>query len=160
MTTIVCSSALGCMAADKRVTNPGAYYPADKIFRIGHSLFGTAGDGFMSLVMIEWLKTAQRNRHMLYRNWNENTDKDDVWILELNPSGIYLWNGWGVPEKIHLKRYSIGSGQLAALKALDMGATPEDAVKGASEYDEASGCGVQVEWLLPDELQPKKKRKR
>ena len=149
------------MAADRRVTNPGAYYPADKIFRIGHSLFGTAGDGFMSLVMIEWLKSNQRtSRHALYRNWNENTDKDEVWLLELNPHGIFLWNGWGVPEKIHLKRYAIGSGQMSALRAVDMGASLEDAVKGSGEYDEASGCGVQVEYLLPPELQPKKKRKR
>jgi len=158
MTTIVAN--LECMAADRRVTNPGAYYPADKIFRIGHSLFGTSGDGFMSLVMIEWLKTVQRNRAALYRNWNENTDKDAIWILELNPSGLYLWNGWGVPEKILLPRYAVGSGQLAALKGIDKGETPEEAVKGAMNYDESTGEEVQVEYLLPSELLPSRKRKR
>jgi ATP-dependent protease HslVU (ClpYQ) peptidase subunit len=147
---------MGCMAADTRVSTGGAHYHANKIFRVGSSLFGTAGDGDMGLVMIDWLKST-RNRQNLYRQWSDY-ERSEVWLIELNPGGICLWTGWGVQERINDQRYAIGSGQLAALAALDEGKTPEDAVKGAARYDQYSGEPVQVEWLLPPELKRKRKR--
>ncbi len=155
MTTIACNRE--CMAADTRVSTGGAHYHANKIFRIGSSLFGTAGDGDMGLVMIEWLRTA-RNRQALYRQWADY-ERNDVWLIELNPGGICLWTGWGIQERINESRFAIGSGQLAALAALDSGANPEDAVRGAVRYDQYTGEPLQVEYLLPPELQ-KRKRKR
>lgn len=143
MTTIAAN--LECMAGDTRVTTAGAYYHATKLFRIGESIFGTAGDGFMCLVMIEWLKTS-RNRQSLYKQWGDY-ERDQIELLELNPRGLFLWTGWGIPEPIHEVRYAIGSGQLAALKAMDKGDSPEDAVKGVIDYDEATGLPVQVELL-------------
>ena len=148
MTTIVANHE--GMAADTRVSVDGsAYYHANKLFRIGHSIFGTAGDGMMCLVMVEWLKTAQRNRHQLYKHWTENTERSACWLLELNPSGLYIWDGWGVPERINDKRYAIGSGQLAAIAALDSGSSLEDSVKIAARYDQYSGPPIQVEYLKP-----------
>jgi 20S proteasome alpha/beta subunit len=135
------------MAADTRVTTDGAYYHADKIFRIGDSLFGTAGDGCMCLVMIDWLKTS-RNRQSLYKQWGDY-ERDQVYLMQLSPKGLYLWTGWGVPELIHEARFAIGSGQAAALKGMDKGETPEQAVKGAAEYDQYTGPPVQVEYLIP-----------
>jgi 20S proteasome alpha/beta subunit len=147
------------MAADTRVSAEGApHWHATKIFRIGESLFGTAGDGFMSLTMIEWLKT-NRSRPALYKIWADY-ERDGFWLLELNPSGLYIWDGWGVPEKLIDKRYAIGSGAQAALAALDAGMSPEDAVKGATKYDQYSGPPIQVEYVLPPELTAKVKRKR
>lgn len=154
MTTIACNRE--CMAADTRVSTGGAHYHANKIFRIGTSLFGTAGDGDMGLVMVEWLRTA-RNRQTLYKQWADY-DRNEVWLLELNPGGIYLWTGWGIQERINETRFAIGSGQLAALKGLDKGESPEDAVRGAISYDQYTGEPLQVEWLLPPELKRKRKR--
>lgn len=154
MTTIVAN--LEGMAADTRVSIEGsAFYHSNKIFRIGNSLFGTAGDGMMCLVMIDWLKTTQRSRHALYKNWTENTERSACWLLELNPTGLYTWDGWGVPEKLNEKRYAIGSGQIAAMARVDEGATLEDAVKAATRYDQYSGLPIQVEYL-----KAKSKRKR
>lgn len=159
MTTIAAN--LECMAADTRVSVDGsAPYSATKLFRIGDSIFGTAGDGMMCLVMIEWLRTSQRSRFQLYKNWSENTERGDCWLLELSPRGLFLWDGWGVPEKILNKRYAIGSGQLAALKGMDKGESPEEAVKAAPDYDQYSGAPIQVEYLLPPELRGKGRRKR
>lgn len=136
------------MAADTRVSIDGsAFYHANKIFRIGNSLFGTAGDGMMCLVMIDWLKTSQRSKHALYKHWSENTERGACWLLELNPTGLYLWDGWGVGEKLNEKRYAIGSGQLPAIAALDAGATLEEAVRTATRYDQYSGPPLQVEML-------------
>ena len=156
MTTIAANRE--CMAADTRVSTGGAHYHAPKIFRIGTSLFGTAGDGDMGLVMIDWLKTA-RNRNVLYKQLGDY-ERSEVWLIELNPGGICLWTGWGVQERIHDTRYAIGSGQLAALQALDSGSDPEDAVRSAMRYDQYTGEPVQVEYLLPPELARKGRRKR
>ena len=149
------------MAADTRVsTETGQHYPAAKIFRIGESLFGTAGHASMCLVMIEWLKTS-RNRQRLYKEWSEeNYYREEVWILELNPRGLFSWDGWGVPEPILTDRMAIGSGAKSALAAMAMGAKPEEAVKVAAQVDIYSSPPIQTEWLLPPELAPKKKRKR
>lgn len=147
------------MAADTRVSFETApHYSANKIFRVGESLFGTAGDGFMCLVMVEWLKTA-RNRMNLYKQWNDY-ERDAIALLELNPRGLFLWDGWGVPEKIHGSRFAIGSGAQAAMRALDTGSTPEEAVKGAADYDIYTAAPVQVEYLLPPELARKGRKRR
>ncbi len=154
MTTIACTRE--CMAADTRVSTEGAHYHANKIFRLGSSLFGTAGHGDMGLVLIDWLRTA-RNRMTLYKQLGEY-ERSEVIVMELNPGGIYLWTGWGVPERLNDSRYAIGSGSLAALQALDAGQSPEDAVRGATRYDQYTGEPIQVEWLLPPELKRKRKR--
>ena len=156
MTTIACNRE--CMAADTRVSTGGAHYHANKIFRIGCSLFGTAGDGSMGLVMVDWLKTT-RNRQRLYKDFADY-ERDEVWLIELNPGGIYLWTGWGLPEKINDQRYAIGSGQLSALTELDSGGTPEAAVSAALHYDQYSGAPLQVEYLLPPELKTRKRKPR
>ena len=159
MTTVAAN--LECMAADTRVSVEGsAHYNATKLFRVGDSIFGTAGDGMMCLVMVEWLGTKKRDRKELYANWTEHTERGACWILELNPRGLFLWDGWGVPESLLMSRYAIGSGQVAALKGMDKGESPEDAVKSAPDYDQYSGAPIQVEWLTPPELQTLKPRKR
>jgi ATP-dependent protease HslVU (ClpYQ) peptidase subunit len=107
--------------------------------------------------MVDWLKTA-RNRQNLYKQWADY-ERSEVWLIELNPAGIFLWTGWGVPEKLNETRYAIGTGQLAALSALDSGETPEQAVKVAARYDQYSGEPLQVEYLLPPELTKTRKRR-
>ena len=148
------------MAADTRVTvDGGVPYPATKLFRVGESIFGTAGHGDMCLVMIEWLK-GTRNKNVLYKLWGDY-DRDEISLMELNPKGLFLWTGWGVPEQIRgAKHFAIGSGQQAALKGLDRDETPEEAVRGAVDYDIYTGNPIQVEYLIPRELLKRGKRKR
>lgn len=158
MTTIAANRE--CMAADTRVSIEGsAFYHAPKIFRVGKSLFGTAGDGMMCLIMVEWLQTKERKRSVLYEHWTEHTERAACWLLELSPEGLFVWDGWGVREALFDDRYAIGSGQLPALRGMDLGQSPEDAVRASCKYDQYSGADVQVEWLVPAELQVKKKRR-
>jgi hypothetical protein len=157
MTTIVCN--LEGMAADTRVTGPLAYYPATKIFRIRDSLFGTAGHGDMCLAFIHWAKAVKRDPLKLHELIGKEYDRDDISILELNPTGIYKWSGWGFPEKVLADTAGVGSGHQAALAVLRAGKTPEEAIRIAMDHDEYTGCDVQVEYLLPPELLPKRKRK-
>jgi hypothetical protein len=158
MTTIAAN--LECMAADTRVSfESGGHYPATKIFRIGESLFGTAGDGFMCLLMVEWLKGPRnmKARLNLYKQFGEY-DRDLVEIIELNATGLYLWTGWGLPEKILADRAAVGSGAKAALTAMSKGDSPEAAVTAAIEHDIYTAAPVQVEYLLPPELTKRKRR--
>jgi hypothetical protein len=148
------------MAADTRVSfDSGGHYPATKIFRIGDSLFGTAGDGFMCLLMVEWLKGPRytKNRLSLYKQFGEY-DRDLVEILELSPAGLYMWTGWGLPEKILADRAAVGSGAKSALAALSKGSSPEEAVKISCEHDIYTAAPIQVEYLLPPELTKRKRR--
>lgn len=147
MTTIVAN--LEYMAADERVSvDGGPFYHADKIFRIGNSLFGTAGDGAMGLIVIDWLaKNPQRNRQVLYRNWPSDIERYACDILELNSTGLYLWNGWGIPEKLNDKRFAVGSGAMAALDAVDHGASLDDAIRRAAKYDQYTGAPIRIEPL-------------
>jgi hypothetical protein len=158
MTTIAANRE--CIAADTRVVNGSSYYHAPKIFRIGNSLLGTAGDGFACLAWVEWFKSPRRNPQTLHRMFGETVDRDAIWIVELNPSGIHFWNGWGVPETILDDCFAVGTGGMAALEAMRSGKTPEEAVHRALAHDENSGPPVQVEYLLPPELlKPKRRRK-
>lgn len=146
------------MAADTRVVTGGPFYHADKIFRVGNSLLGTAGAGFACLAFVEWFKSPRRNPQVLHKIFGEY-DRDDILIAELNPAGIYLWDGWGFAEKINDSFYAIGSGSMAALEAMRNGLDPDDAVRRAVAHDENTGSPVQIEYLLPPELSPKKKRR-
>ena len=125
-----------------------------KIHRIGDALYGFAGDGMLSLLMVEWLDT-NRNRPGLYKLIPE-AYRDEVEILELSPSGLALWNGWGVRMPILDACYAIGSGAMAALTALRSTATPEQAILRAMELDECSGLIGEPELRYLDEPQPKR----
>lgn len=145
MTTIAANRE--CMAADTRVSdeNTGLSYPAAKIFRIRKSLFGTAGHGSICLVMVEWLRTS-RNRESLYKQLGPD-QRDQIRLLELNPDGLFVWDGWGLPEKVLLDCYAIGSGAKAARALLAKGAEPKDAVDTAGELDFYTAPPVHVEYL-------------
>jgi 20S proteasome alpha/beta subunit len=156
MTTIAISRE--AMAADTRVVTGGSYWHEDKIFHIGNALFGTAGDGFACLAFLEWYKSPRRNPLELHKMFAEH-DRDSVLVFELNPGGIYAWNGWGFPAKLNDDMYAGGSGGMAALEAMRHGMTPDEAVKRAIAHDENTGSPVQIKYLLPPELLPKRKRK-
>ena len=147
-----------CIAADTRVVTGGPFYHADKLFRVGNSILGTVGDGFACLGFLAWFRSATRNPGQLHKMFAEH-DRDSIIVAEINPGGIYLWNGWGFAEKINDPYYAIGSGAMAALEAMRDGKNPEEAVRRAIAHDENTGSPVQVEYLLPPELAPKRKRR-
>lgn len=80
MTTIAVCKREGVMAADTRVVTGGSYYHATKVFRIGDTLWGTAGAAFPCLAVIEWLKSPKRNPLVLHRAFADQ-DRDDVLLV-------------------------------------------------------------------------------
>lgn len=157
MTTIVATRE--GIAADTRVTGAGSYYPARKVFRVGDSILGTAGNGFMCLAFLDWFKNPKRNPRDLHELIGKETPRDDIAVLEVNHDGIFMWDGWGYGEKILRDSHAVGTGGMAALEAIRRGASLDEAVTSAFGHDEYSGCEVQVEYLLPVELLPKRKRR-
>ncbi len=156
MTTIAAN--LECMAADTLICGDGPICHTSKLTRIGSSVFGFAGDVYMALAWLQWYASPRRNPQTLYKILGDECGRSEISVMELSPSGIILWNGWGVPMHIREKFYAIGAGSGLAVMAMHKGSTPSEAVKEAAKHDENTD-GVEEMWLLPPELVPKRKRR-
>ena len=150
MTTVVAN--LECMAADQRCTGWGPIGHVTKIYRIGNSLFGLAGNPFLALHMLRWLQ-GKRDVAALYKLIPE-AQREELCLLELSADGLAYWDGWGARLPLLDQTFAIGSGSVAALQALRLGKSPPDAVIAATGMDEYTGVQIapHVEYL--------KKRKR
>ncbi len=155
MTTIVAN--LECMAADQRLTSGNAPARTRKIIRIGDSLYGGAGNWSLVLVFLDWIKTPKKDLIRLYRLIPEDS-RHEFEVLELSPTGLAIWDGWGVRIPLLDKFYGIGSGGMSAMQGVKRGLSPEEAVSETFSLDESSGGSVEVEYLLPPELRGKRKR--
>lgn len=134
MTTIVCNSTT--MAADKRGTsNP--IFKTTKIFRVRGSLIGISGNIEQALRFVEWRRTPEGKPAF--------TEGASLEVLELSADGKITW--WG-PEMVGVTIendfYAVGSGAMAAMGAMSMGASPKRAVVVASLWDAATGSDVQT----------------
>ncbi len=155
MTTIVAN--LECMAADQRITSGNAPARVRKIRRIGDSLYGGCGNWSLVIVFLDWVDAPKRDRLRLYRMIPEDS-RHEFEVLELGPSGLAVWDGWGARMQLLDKFYGVGSGALSAMQAMKRGLPPEEAVGETFSLDEASGGTVETEYLLPPELRGKRKR--
>jgi hypothetical protein len=131
---------------------------AQKLYRIGDSIFGMAGDVMLALAFIEWLKGKQL-KATLYKTIPESM-RSDFDVLELSPEGLALWNGWGIRLPLMDATYAIGSGAMSALQAMRLQCSPERAILQTFPLDECTGvyASPSVEYLLPPELARKRKR--
>lgn len=134
MTTIVCNRK--CMAADRRGTsNP--VFKMTKLFRVGGSIIGVAGNVEQALRFVEWRRTPESKPTF--------AEASSIEVLELTADGRLLW--WGaemVGVPIENEFYAIGTGAMAAMGAMSMGASPKRAVAVAALWDAATGPDVQV----------------
>lgn len=158
MTTVVAN--LECMAADHRMTSEGPIAHVRKIRRIADSLYGVAGDVMMAGAFLLWLESPKRSHDRLYKMISED-GRSDFSVLELSPQGLALWDGWGVRLPLLDHAYAIGTGSYVALQAMRGGMSPAEAVLQSPALDEYSGAHAgeaEVEYLLPPELLPRKRR--
>lgn len=154
MTTVAAN--LECIAADQRMTSGNAPARIRKLRRVRDSVYGCAGDVEAAFIFYEWLEGAKQDRLRLYRMLPEDT-RDGFEVLELSPSGLALWSGWGIRIPLLDKFYAIGSGSQSAMRGMKAGSSPEDAVSETFSLDECSGGTVEVEYLLPPELRRKRR---
>ena len=146
MTTLAIKD--GVMAADSRVTGDSFFFGTQKIQRLSaKSLAGIVGDAVIALTIVQWLRSKRvpSELHKLI----PPDGREDACVVELTPTGIFIWNGHGVPLAVSGPIYACGSGAQAAMAAMILGDTAEAAVKLAIRLDEGSGPPVQVESLKP-----------
>ena len=135
ITTIAARS--GKMACDSRIT--GSYIQNGvKIVQGDNIIVGWAGDWVAGYAIAEQIaKIATEDEPKL-------DDSDDVEFLIMIGRKLYLGDKQMRMAPIHSKYYAIGSGGQAAMVAMNLGCSAEEAVKEAIKVDEASGGRVRV----------------
>jgi hypothetical protein len=70
----------------------------------------------------------------------KDIDKDDdIELMVVKKSGVYILDKWLREARICGKQFAIGSGSQAAMVAMNMGATPKEAIKEAMKVDPYTG---------------------
>ena len=64
---------------------------------------------------------------------------DDLELLVLKSTGIYLVDSWLREVRICGKYYAVGSGSQGAMATMNMGATATEAVREATKVDDYTG---------------------
>ena len=145
MTTVAANR--DSMAADSQVSWDGSKgFSTPKIFRIGTSLYGIAGDNY-SNVFIEWAEGGFNIKKK--PNWGPKELEDiDFDVLELSPQGLWLWGAHLTRIKLKDDNYAIGSGSKFALVFMrKMNLSPEQAVLECCEFDDYTKGPVDVLYL-------------
>ena len=124
------------MAADTMAADDvGAKCNVTKISRIDGALVGTAGDFPRCSEFIAWLRAGKPG--------DDLPKMKNVVALVLDKSGIHAYDGSCTPYKIIDPFAAVGSGDMAALAAMHMGASPKEAVRVAAKVDSHTGGRVQ-----------------
>ena len=141
------------MAADTQVSDEYSGLKmacTTKIERIetdaGDAILGMTGSVYGGLLFEKWFTYDDEEWrdefgecHLADIVWPE----DDFYAVLLSPEGLVVYNLYGVadtPPKNDF--YAFGSGSKCALGALEMGATPREAVKAAAKHDLYTGGRV------------------
>ena len=125
MTTIAVRN--NTMACDSFVTN-GYTAAAIKIRKHKGVVVGYCGD---------WIAGEHFSDFYLKGEGQpERQGDDDIELLVLKPSGIYLVDDRFREVKIRCKYYAVGSGGMAAMVAMNMGATAIEAIREAIKVDD------------------------
>lgn len=141
MTTIVACFKERVMLSDSRTTDEdaGIKWTTRKIEKINGALYGAAGDCIDIEAFIAWLRGERKRRPKI-------TDAGFT-AMELNEKGILLWDYRLKPFAVGIDRHAIGSGAMAALAALEMGADAKTAIEIACKIDTGSEGPIQMETL-------------
>lgn len=130
------------MAADGRVTSCDMIFSEElvKIHRLADGrLVGIAGSGYFHEPFLKWLEEGGEKPKL----------SDNFEGLVLHPDGTactYDENCYRLPESLPT---ASGSGRPFALAAMDLGFSPEEAVKAAIRRDTQSGGKITVLHLKP-----------
>jgi hypothetical protein len=144
MTTVAVSTKFGAMACDRQFTYMGSTKmrgatkvmeipeaSALKVFDVKKAFLGFSGNADVWTNVVTWFYTLD----------DKPPRCKNIEFLLLHEGGIYhgtnLTNWFLITEP----HFAIGSGYSHALTAMDMGATPLEAVKAAAKRDAMTGMG-------------------
>ena len=134
----------GYMAADSLLVRGGGIKgTATKIHRVGDYVIGTAGTLMDCVAFVRWWQ--DRDRPLDFRAFrNDGSDAPDLHALVAGPDGVEVWTEHLQPVPVETEFYAIGSGAMAAMAAMYMGASAAEAVRIASLVDQYTGGEIQV----------------
>jgi hypothetical protein len=145
------------MAGDSRVTVGSVFYASDKIFQIGKSIVGVAGDANLTTKWLAWFRKECPQDEV-----GMTLDDDHTFnAIVLNAGGLFVYGDCTEPDRLHDKCFAIGVGADIAMAAMALGKTPTDAVKLACKLDPMH-CGLPVKTLslYPAAAKPRARRGR
>jgi hypothetical protein len=144
------------MAADKHVTYSPSFTGECKIWAAKGAIWGAAGPSWKGLAFKAWTLGKGKRPEFIKP---EGEDEEDVKleVLQLTPSGIFLWVNGDLPDPVRESFFAIGSGAPYAMGALTMGASLAQAIEVAAKWD--NGTRLPVDTIaLAKKAVPKKSR--
>ena len=145
MTTIAASLAHNEIAADSKCSSDDSFCSVYKLRQWKDGPIGAAGDWHHILKFYEALETG-----------GDIDSEWDIEVLQLQPTGLYIYGASLKPYPIKDKYYAIGSGAAYALAAMALGKPPREAVEIAAMFD--SGTGGEIDVLKGNRRGVKNKR--
>lgn len=132
MTTIACDRYQ--MSADSRLADDSTIASVNKLFRHDGSIFGVSGNSFADCERFKkWIKKGGTAPRM-----------SQVVAMQLNESGIWIYEYSFEPYRIQDPFCATGSGAQGALVAMYCGCDTKQAVKMAAKVDKATGGRVRT----------------
>ena len=128
------------MAADTWISYAPSFEGKPKIWVAKHSIWGAGGPSHACNSFKLW--TLGLGKKPKFRDPDSEDEDEDsessvkLEVLQLHyRDGLFLWANDNLPDAIAESHYAIGSGAGLALGAMDMGATPEQAIAVAARHD-------------------------
>lgn len=125
------------MVSDSRCTHGEVCFDTPKICRADNALIGAAGDAADCERFLLWYPERTVKKWPAMRSL-------EALVLTAEGLLLYLTACKGQAVKISSAFYAIGSGAMAALGALHMGASPEEAVRIAALVSPTTGGPIEV----------------
>ena len=135
MTTVIATRS--AMAADSKVTTDDIHYNAVKIFRVRSDIIGAAGDSIPIDKFLKWYRGGKKGDV-------DFKEGESFSAIVLTKAGLYHYENSTVGELMKDDYFAVGTGAMAALVAMDMGADIVQAVEAAIRRDGNSGGPIDV----------------
>jgi ATP-dependent protease HslVU (ClpYQ) peptidase subunit len=146
MTTVAYRN--GIMAADTMALRGSIPRICKKLYRLGDTIIGLAGNLSDGLVFIDWWERGHDIADWpIFHMYRGNEDAPDISALVLTADGLDLWTEHAQPIPILDDFFAIGSGTAAAMAAMHMGADPIRAVEIAMLVDYSTGGDIMSETI-------------
>lgn len=128
------------LAADKRCSNNGIYFPITKIQKIRGHLVGGCGDTVTIQCFFHWFRKGALSRY-----FPEEIRNGDCHAIVITPDkNVLMYEKSVHPFISESKHAAIGSGASFALAAMYLGTSAIGAIEVASAFDMQTGNGIDI----------------
>ena len=133
----------GVMAADTGARTGQMKRFVTKLHRVDKAIIGFSGSLLDGLVFVDWWREGRNMDHLPeFRMYRGADDAPDITALVLTPDGLEYWTEHFQPSPVEMPYFAVGSGAMAAMGAMHMGADAIRAAEAACAI--ADGCDLPV----------------